>query len=146
MALSPARKLVYDFLKLPHHVQITIFSDLITPEELQMDVKDLFILAFQRAKGKGQEEALRHAIQRAIDDYQETFASPHPPPKPKFKVTPYQRWDKDIEITGPDGFRLLVDYDDVWQPTVNAQVKHLIEILNEHWTYEAPDIVGDDEK
>lgn len=44
-------------------------------------------------------------------------------------------WDKRREVQGPTtALTILVDYDDVHHPTVDAEVAQLIRILEEHWT------------
>jgi hypothetical protein len=48
-----------------------------------------------------------------------------------WQVSPHQRYDKSITITGP--LRLEVDYDDVDTDAVDILLKRFIDLLNEHW-------------
>ncbi len=50
-----------------------------------------------------------------------------------FSIQPFSTIDKRVEITGPDGLRFFVDYDDVDHKTVRKQMAKLIGILNDHW-------------
>lgn len=52
---------------------------------------------------------------------------------PPFKITPYTKWDKRIEIIGPDGLRFFIDHDDVDTDLVEEQTQKLVQILNDHW-------------
>ena len=58
--------------------------------------------------------------------------------KPKFTITPHKSYDKQIEIVGPEGFRLFVDNDDVdmWN---EDRTKYLLVLLNQHWNYIHPE-------
>ena len=60
-----------------------------------------------------------------------------------FTIAPYTRIDKRIEVTGPDGFRLWVDNDDVPPKVVEQGVKRLVRLLNQHWEDRNP--AGSDE-
>ena len=50
-----------------------------------------------------------------------------------FKIQAHDRWDKRFEITGPDGFRMFVDNDDVDHREVAKVSKKLVAVLNENW-------------
>lgn len=50
-----------------------------------------------------------------------------------FKIEKHTRTDKRFKITGPDDFKLLVDYDDVDHKEVDKQTKKMVDILNKHW-------------
>jgi hypothetical protein len=54
---------------------------------------------------------------------------------PRFALQPHQRWDKELEISGPDEFqlRITVDYDDVATEVVDDAVQKMLGILNKHW-------------
>lgn len=47
-----------------------------------------------------------------------------------FKVEPYDRYDKSITVTGPEGLILSVDYDDVDRDVVDELLKTLLQVLN----------------
>jgi hypothetical protein len=54
-------------------------------------------------------------------------------PKRLFTVKPFTSIDKYVEISGPEYFRLLVDFDDVNHAEVRKQVKKMVALLNAHW-------------
>lgn len=68
--MTPGRKLVYDFLNLPHYRQLNIIIEngLVSEAEVQttMDEIELFKLAFQRVKEQNKFEAVRHAVENAM--------------------------------------------------------------------------------
>jgi hypothetical protein len=57
--------------------------------------------------------------------------------KQPFKVEPFTNIDKHVVITGPDYFRLAVDFDDVNHAEVRKQIKKMVAILNAHWGQDA---------
>ena len=66
--MSPNRKMVYDFLGLPTHVQLEIGKELGLPdlEEIQADNSKAFIEWFKLAKEHGELERLRAAIEQRM--------------------------------------------------------------------------------
>lgn len=52
----------------------------------------------------------------------------------KFKIQPYNAWDKDIDIHGPSDLYIQIDNDDVDQDLVQAAMEEMVAILNTHWT------------
>ncbi len=50
-----------------------------------------------------------------------------------FKIQPHTTVDKEFVITGPDGFRMMVDYDDVDHRSVEKTANRVVKILNQNW-------------
>ena len=51
----------------------------------------------------------------------------------KFVLHKHTRIDKSLDISGPDGLNLKVDFDDVNPTTVLKTTKKMVKILNDHW-------------
>lgn len=68
----------------------------------------------------------------------------------KFKIQKHTTLDKRFRIFGPDGFELIVDYDDVNHKLVDRGCERLVNILNEHWgeesLYRDDDFLDEDEE
>jgi hypothetical protein len=65
--MNEARRMVYDFMNLPHHVQIGIFKKLglIADEDLGRGDMALFVACFRRAREGDKIEVLRNEIAEA---------------------------------------------------------------------------------
>jgi hypothetical protein len=50
-----------------------------------------------------------------------------------FKVHNFSTIDKWIDITGPEGLSIRVDYDDVAHKSVENATKKMVDLLNNHW-------------
>ena len=65
MPLTPARQLVYDFLDLPFHVQMSIGREMeFSPFSEDLHFADTFARWFGEARVRGQIEKLREAVAR----------------------------------------------------------------------------------
>ena len=53
--------------------------------------------------------------------------------KPLWSVLPFSRYDKFIEIVGPDQLWLRLDYDDVNQQKVDEGLTRMLVVLNRYW-------------
>jgi hypothetical protein len=51
----------------------------------------------------------------------------------KFSLHPYDRYDKELVITGPAEMKIAIDFDDVDHDQVEREVGVLLRILNENW-------------
>lgn len=58
------------------------------------------------------------------------------PDDPPFSMLPFGRFDKDINVIGPDGLSFSIDFDDVDQDTVEKAAAKMLRILNRHWDSE----------
>ena len=50
-----------------------------------------------------------------------------------WKISEFDSSDKEIEITGPNDFRMLVDYDDVDHKEVSDMVMKIVRCLNAYF-------------
>ena len=55
-----------------------------------------------------------------------------------FKVHNFSTIDKWIDIDGPNGLSLRVDFDDVAHKSVEKATKKMVDLLYKHWNDDAP--------
>lgn len=153
MTMTPGRRLVYNFMNLPHHKQLEILLHLELTTQMEIAATHgheaeitLFTEGFKRAKEQSKLEPLTKAIESAVFEQEQHNAIYNPykpkpvaPPKAKFTVTPHNSYDKRIEVSGPDGLRFFIDNDDVNQKVVAGQLTYLLALLEKQWDYTPPD-------
>jgi hypothetical protein len=68
MKMTPNRKLVYDFLSLPHHVKLAIGRAMNFPEPLEGKDSVVFLPWFAEARDSNRIEELRHRVTEAMPE------------------------------------------------------------------------------